>query len=50
MLVSFSQEWGKANSFGHYGGIAALAADGGPALFGPTWGPLAAGRPKAVVY
>jgi hypothetical protein len=22
----------------------------GPALFGPTWGPLAASRPRAVVY
>ncbi|GLX52303.1 hypothetical protein Shyhy01_52530 [Streptomyces hygroscopicus subsp. hygroscopicus] len=26
------------------------AADGGPAPFGPTWDPLAADRPKAVVY
>ncbi|GGW19645.1 hypothetical protein GCM10018980_74550 [Streptomyces capoamus] len=25
-------------------------ADGGPAPFGPTWDPLAADRPKAVVY
>ncbi|GAA2594768.1 hypothetical protein Stube_01790 [Streptomyces tubercidicus] len=35
---------------GEGGGGMRCGADRGPAPFGPTWDPLAAGRPKAVVY
>ncbi len=39
--VSFSRERGRDRRFG-----AVCAADGGPAPFGPTWDPPAAGRPR----
>ncbi len=47
--VSIPQERGK-HGFAVSGRRRTPPADGGPAPFGPTWDPLAAGRPKAVVY
>jgi hypothetical protein len=56
MVVSGPRKWGNNALLGLYvrpypGRVVRTpAADGGPALFGPARDPLAAGRPKAVVY